>query len=75
MNWLQNGLICHRGGPIMMFLFWGLLILGIIWVVRNINIGQNNSDKDEAKKIARIRYAEGEINKEELEEILNNISD
>jgi len=59
----------------MMILFWGLLVLGIIWTVRNVNIGRNNSEKNEAMKIARLRYAEGEINKEELEKIIKNISD
>lgn len=59
----------------MMILFWGLLVLGIIWIVRNVDIGRNNSEKNEAIKIARLRYAEGEIDKEELENIIKNLSD
>lgn len=68
------------GGVIMMVLFWALVIIGIVYLVKNINnnsnIKSNNSNRrqeDNAIKIARERYARGEITKEELKEILDNL--
>ena len=72
---------------IIMILFWGLIILGIIYLLRNMN---NNNDKshnynndkshnysdrqdDNAVNIAKKRYAKGEISKEELDEILDDL--
>ncbi len=70
------------GGIIMMILFWALIIIGIVYLVRNLtnnnkNDNYNNRDKrsqaDNAVNIARERYARGEITKEELNEILDNL--
>ena len=52
---------------LMMLLFWGLvicgLVLGIRWLVR-----QGGDDRpDRAVEILRERYARGEISKEEFE--------
>ncbi len=65
------------GGTIMMVLFWVLLIVAIVWLVRNIEFNhknnKNNINENQAEKIARQRFAQGEINKEEFEKILKNL--
>jgi putative membrane protein len=51
----------------MMFLFWALVIFGLLVAIRWL-VGRGGSDKgDPAMRILRERYARGEINKEEFE--------
>lgn len=64
----------------MMGLFWILVIFGAIWLYKNFDNNNKNQDynienKEEKNpnKIARRRYARGEIDKEELEEILKTL--
>ena len=61
--WGAGGLVMM----FMMFVFWGLviagLVLGIRWLVRQGGGGQ----PDRALEILRERYARGEINKDEFE--------
>ncbi len=56
--------------PIFMILFWGLVIWGIVALVRGLNgsRGSNSSRADSALEVLKKRYARGEINKEEYEE-------
>jgi len=70
------------GGVIMMILFWALIIIGIVYLIRNLNNNNRNdnydnrnnrSPDDNAVNIARERYARGEITKEELNEILDDL--
>jgi putative membrane protein len=76
-------------GWILMALFAALVITGLVYLVKNMNknfdSGRKNNNyrqleyrqenkEDAAKGIARERYAKGEINKEELKEILNNLN-
>ncbi|MTI61260.1 MAG: SHOCT domain-containing protein [Firmicutes bacterium] len=70
------------GGIFMMILFWIFIIMGIVYLVKNFtnnNANNNNSNncntgqRDNAVNIARERYARGEISKEELTEIINNL--
>ena len=65
-----GGWMWGAGGLVMMcmmFVFWGLviagLVLGIRWLVRQGRDGQ----PDRALEILRERYARGEINKDEFE--------
>ncbi len=63
--------------------FWLMIIIGIIlfffWVLRKIGFVSNRSLEDDSSdnlspvEIARIRYENGEISKEEFEVIKNNL--
>ncbi len=56
--------------PIFMILFWGLVIWGIVALVRGLSgsRGSDSSTTDSALEVLKKRYARGEINKEEYEE-------
>lgn len=55
-------------GWIFMFLFWGLVILGIVYLVKMLTTGPGRSEQQEtAEEILRKRYARGELNREEFE--------
>ncbi|OFW49742.1 MAG: hypothetical protein A2163_11020 [Actinobacteria bacterium RBG_13_35_12] len=61
-------------GMILMFVFWALLITGIIllivWIVRRVSYpGRDLSRTDKAMEILKERYARGEINKEDFEKM------
>ena len=57
--------------PIVMVIFWGLVIWGIVALVRGVaspgNSGYSNQ-ADSALEILKRRYARGEITKQEYEE-------
>ena len=53
-------------GGIIMLLFWVVVILLIVWIIKQVS-GQNNKDGQSALNILKERYAKGEINKEEFE--------
>lgn len=59
-------------GPFFMILFWGLIIWGIVMLVRLTMRGGGSADgkrtEDTALSTLRERYAKGEISKEEFEE-------
>lgn len=62
-------------------LFWLLIIVGVIYLFSNRRNGERNNyhsdykynHSNHAEEIAKERYAKGEINKEELDEILMNL--
>ena len=61
-------------GMILMFVFWALIITGIIllivWIVRRVSYpGRDLSRTDKAIEILKERYARGEINKEDFEKM------
>jgi putative membrane protein len=62
-------------GGFLMFLFWVVVILFIIWLVRRSGGHQHMMmhGKD-ALDIARERYAKGEITEEEFQKIKQNLS-
>ncbi len=62
-------------GPIIMILFWILIIVGIVWLVR-MAMGKRGSWRgfdNEAERILKERYAKGEIDAKEYDERMKNI--
>lgn len=60
-------------GWIFMIIFWGLVIAGLIFLIRWLaGLGRSRPSHDKAQdsalEILRQRYAKGEINKDEFEE-------
>ena len=65
-------------GGLGMLLFWGLVIVGIVWLVRSTGQSrQQSADKGPAAEapldILKRRYASGEINKEQFDEMKRNL--
>ena len=56
--------------PIFMIIFWGLVIWGIVALVRSLSgsRGSDSSKADSALDVLKKRYARGEIDKTEFEE-------
>ena len=78
---MMSGIVGGWGiiGMVFMFIFWALLITGIIllivWIVRRVNYaGKDVSRKDKAIEILEERYARGEISKEDFERMKRDIS-
>ena len=69
--WMMGG---FGGGwfmPIIMIVFWGLVIWGIIALVRGVSTPGSSGSSNQADspmEVLKRRYARGEINKQEYEE-------
>ena len=67
------------GGVLMMILFWGLLIVGAVWLIRSLLSGgkystfQRSDREESAKEILDRRYARGELSREEYETIKQDL--
>jgi putative membrane protein len=61
--WGVGGLVMM----LMMLVFWGLVIAGVIFGVRWLARQGHGEGRDEALEILRQRYARGEIDKQEFE--------
>ena len=76
MGWGNQGYGMGGFGGIVMILFWGLIIVGVVLVIRYFMAGQTLGRKNsspyeihsEPLQILRQRYAKGEIDAEEFEE-------
>jgi putative membrane protein len=55
------------GMMVMMLLFWGVVIAGLVLVVRGLLRPGKGEPGDRALEILRERYARGEIDKQEFE--------
>ncbi len=53
-------------GPLWMLLFWGGVVLLIVWAVRSGSLGAKSGDGNRALEILEERYARGEIDREEF---------
>lgn len=75
MGWGAGSVMGWFGGGIMMLVFWVLLIVFIVWMVREIS-GKNSPSHSgsNALEILKERYAKGEIDKEEFESKKKDIS-
>lgn len=62
------------GMMLFMFLFWGLVIVGIMLGIRWLVNQGKESRTDSALEVLRQRYARGEINKEEFESKRRDLS-
>ena len=65
-------------GGLGMLLFWGLVIAGIVWLVRSTSQGREHPvDKGPLSEspldIIKRRYASGEITKEQFDEMKRNL--
>jgi putative membrane protein len=75
------GMGSHMWGPNMMFGWGGMgLGMGLLWVMILAGLyflfadrRYMNRDEGQAKKIARERYARGELSKEEFEQIMERL--
>jgi putative membrane protein len=69
--WMMGGYGGMWFMPIIMIVFWGLIIWGIVALVRGVSSSGNSgspNQADSALEILKRRYARGEINKQEYEE-------
>jgi putative membrane protein len=65
------------GGWIMMVVFWGLVIVGIVALFRatsNRGAGAEPKEKETPVEILRRRYAAGELTKEQFEDMKQNVA-
>jgi Predicted membrane protein len=51
-----------------MVVFWGLVILGVVWLVRSFGPGQHGHAAPDAHQVLDQRLARGEISSEEYHE-------
>jgi putative membrane protein len=56
---------------LLFILFWGAVVAFIIWVIRRLT--ENTQKTPKPLDIARERYAKGEINKTDFDEIKKNL--
>ena len=55
-------------GPILWIIVLGLVVAGIIWFVRSMDIGEDRRQMPDAMKELDLRFARGEIDAEEYKE-------
>jgi len=61
-------------GGIGMFIFWGGVIALVVWLIVRLTGRDKVTNNNTAIDLARKRYAEGEITREEFEQIKKDLS-
>ncbi len=76
MHWGNYGWEWGMGfGWLFMIIFWILVILGIIYIIKMITVSAKKEDKEETSlEILKKRYAKGEITREEFETMRNDLT-
>ena len=70
-GWGNYGMGGYGFGWLFMILFWALVILGIIYLVKVLAGGSRKSPtKETAEDILKKRFARGELSREEFEEAM-----
>ena len=72
MHWGGDFGMGFGGGWIFMILFWGLIILGIVYLI-NILLGGGFAERkksESAQEVLEKRFAKGEMSKEEFEDAI-----
>ena len=70
-GWGNYGMGGYGFGWLFMILFWALVILGIIYLVKVLAGGSGKSPTQEtAEDILKKRFARGELSREEFEEAM-----
>ena len=72
MHWGGDFGMGFGGGGIFMILFWGLIILGVVYLVKMLLGGGSNEEKksESAQEVLEKRFAKGEMSKEEFEDAM-----
>ncbi|MEK7117137.1 MAG: SHOCT domain-containing protein [Patescibacteria group bacterium] len=74
-GWGPGNMMGWFGGGLMMIVFWVLLVVFIVWIVREIGgKSSRSSGNSNALDILNERYAKGEIDKKEFEEKKKDLS-
>jgi len=60
-------------GSIFMILLWGLIILGVIYLIKNVAQNPKKEKKEQPLDSLKKRYARGEITKDEFEKIKKDL--
>jgi putative membrane protein len=75
MHWGGDFGMGFGGGGIFMILFWVLIIMGVVYLVK-IFIGSTSREEkksESAQEVLEKRFANGEISKEEFEDAMTVI--
>jgi putative membrane protein len=72
MHWGGDFGMGFGGGWIFMILFWVLVILGVVYLVKILLGGTSAGGKsgESAQEVLKRRFAKGEISKDEFEEAM-----
>ncbi len=72
MHWGGGFGMGFGGGWIFMILFWGLIILGVVYLIKILLGGASTEGKksESAQEVLEKRFARGEISKEEFEDAM-----